>query len=211
MEENQNTRALVMTHDLMTFYDVHKVFEEIIEACKPKGYTHTPKFNRFEMRDGNLIQFQNKRQEYTEIIKAIYYYASEQSVMYELIIGNMMRQVLEAFSTFQYKKGIEEVSTDANILSLLQEPEYILYYKNLMYRLVLHSGSHREEQIKSMNDFNFFSLISDTEKKRTAKDVLCFIYLLNERHLLEHLKGCGGIEVELQSWCQDIKTRATVI
>ena len=30
-----------------------------------------------------------------------------------------MRQVLEAFSTFQYKKGIEEVSTDRSILAIL--------------------------------------------------------------------------------------------
>jgi hypothetical protein len=80
-----------------------------------------------------------------------------------------------------------------------------------MYRLVLHGGSHKEEQIKAMKDFQFFSLISETEKKRTAKDVLCFIYLLNKRHLLEHLKDSGNIEPELQSWCQDIKARAAVI
>ena len=80
-----------------------------------------------------------------------------------------------------------------------------------MYRLVLHGGSHREEQIKTMNDFDFFSLISEFEKKRTAKDVLCFIYLLNKKHLLQHLKNCGDIESELEAWCQDIKVRAAVI
>ena len=212
LEENPNTRALVMTHDLMTFYDVHKVFEDIVDVCKQKEYLHGPKFNRFEMREGGLKPFSyNNRQEYTEIIKAVYTYASEQANDYELIIGNMMRQALEAFSTFEYKKGIEAVSTDAQILGQLKEPEYITYYKNLMYRLVLHGGSHKEEQIKAMKDFRFFSLISETEKKRTAKDVLCFIYLLNERHLLEHLKDYGNVEAELKSWCQDIKARAAII
>jgi hypothetical protein len=123
----------------------------------------------------------------------------------------MMRQVLEAFATFEYKKGIEDVSTDEKILGLLPEIEYVSYYKNLMYRLVLHGGSHKEEQIKTMEDFNFFSLISDSEKKRTAKDILCFIYLLNQRHLLEHLRNCGNVDVDFQSWCQDIKERAAVI
>lgn len=123
----------------------------------------------------------------------------------------MMHQALEAFSTFEYKKGIEDVSTNEQILGLLPEQEYVSYYKNLMYRLVLHGGSHKEEQIKTMNDFNFFSLISDIEKKRTAKDVLCFIYLLNKRHLLEHLMNCGNVDTELQTWCQDIKARAAVI
>lgn len=131
----------------------------------------------------------NNRQEYIEILESIYKYASGNADEYELIIGNVMCQVLEAFSTFEYKKGIEAISTDTQILGLLPEPEYVSYYKNLMYRLVLHGGSHKEEQIKIMNDFNFFSLISKVEKQRTAKDILCFIYLLNERHLLEHLKS----------------------
>lgn len=212
LEGNTNTKALVMTHDLMTFYDIHKILEEIVDACKQKGYQNGPKFNRFEMREGDLKPFlYNNRQEYTEIVKAVYAYASGQSNDYELVIGNMMRQALEAFSTFEYKKGIEDVSTDVQILGLLPEPEYVSYYKNLMYRLVLHGGSHKEEQIKTMKDFQFFSLISETEKKRTAKDVLCFIYLLNKRHLLEHLKECRNVEIELKSWCQDIKTRAAVI
>ena len=118
---------------------------------------------------------------------------------------------MEAFSTFEYKKGIDAVSTDAEILNLLVEPKYISYYKNLMYRLVLHGGSHKEEQIKTMNDFHFFSLISETEKKRTARDILCFIYLLNKRHLLEHLKKYKNIETELKDWCQEIKSRAALI
>jgi len=212
LEGNLNTKALVMTHDLMAFYDVHKVFEEIVDVCKQKGYPQGPKFNRFEIREGDLNPFcYNNRQEYTEIIKAVYTYAAGQANDYELIIGNMMRQALEAFSTFEYKEGIEAISTDPQILSLLPEPEYVSYYKNLMYRLVLHGGSHKEEQIKAMKDFRFFSLISENEKKRTAKDVLCFIYLLNKRHLLEHLKDFGNVEAELQSWCQDIKARAAVI
>lgn len=212
MEGNLNTKALVMTHDLMTFYDIHKIFEEIVDACKQKRYPNAPKFNRFEMREGGLTQFAYKnRQEYTEILKAIFAYASGQADEHELVIGNMMRQALEAFSTFEYKKGIEDVTTDDEILGQLEEPEYISYYKNLMYRLVLHGGSHKEEQIKAMTDFRFFSLISETEKKRTAKDVLCFIYLLNKRHLLEHLKGAGNVETKLLAWCQDIKDRAAVI
>lgn len=212
LEENQNSRALVMTHDLKTFYDIHKVFEEIMDVCKQKGYPQGPKFNRFEIREGILKQFSyNHRQEYTEIIEMIYKYASGQSNEHELVIGNMMRQVLEAFSTFEYKKGIEAISTDVQILSLLPEPEYISYYKNLMYRLVLHGGSHKEEQIKTMSDYRFFSLISEEEKMRTAKDILCFIYLLNKRHLLEHLKNYKHVETELHTWCQDIKSRAAVI
>lgn len=212
LEGNVNTKALVLTHDLKTFYDIHKVFEEIVDVCKKKGYSNAPKFHRFELRDKELKQFSYKnRQEYSELVGILYKYAKGQYNDYEFVIGNMMRQVLEAFSTFEYRKGIDEVSTDENILNLLLDTKYVSYYKNLMYRLVLHGGSHREEEVKTMGDFNFFSLITDAEKRRTAKDVLCFIYLLNKRHLLEHLKDIGDIETELDGWCQEIKERAALL
>lgn len=212
LEGNVNTKVLLMTHDLRTFYDFHKILEEIMDVCKQKGWPSAPKFNQFEICQKEIRQFSyNKRQEYTEIVQTIYKYARGQADDFELVIGNMMRQALEAFSTFEYKKGIEDVSTDEQILGLLNDKAYISYYKNLMYRLVLHGGSHKEEQIKTMNDFNFFSLISESEKQRTAKDVLCFIYLLNKRHLLEHLKNCEKVDEELQAWCSDIRQRDAMI
>lgn len=212
LEGNMGTKALIMTHDLKTLYDIHSLLEEIIDVCKTKGYSNTPKFTCFELSNKMLKQFTyKKRQEYTELVELIYNYATGQDSTYEVVIGNIMRQVLEAFATFEYKKGIVEISNDDQILALLPEAEYQSYYKNLMYRLVLHGGSHKEEQVKVMSDFHFFSLISDTEKKRTAKDVLCFIYLLNKRHLLEHLKNCGNIDANITTWCQDIKARSAII
>lgn len=205
---NENTKALIMTHDLKTFYDIHKILEEIVDTCKKKGYEHSPKFNKFELFNRRLIDFYNRRQEYTELLKRIYEYATDESNNQEIVIGNIMRQVLEAFATFEYKKGIESISTDENILKLLPEPEFVSYYKNLMYRLVLHGGSHKEEQVKTMSDFKFFDIITESEKKRTARDILCFIYLLNERHLLEHLEGCVDVEQRMLKWKEEIKSNA---
>lgn len=214
LEGNQYTKVLVMTHDLMTFYDIHKILEEIVATCKKQGYKPDPKFNTFELRDNILEPFQyKKRQEYSEILKEIYKYASGENSDDEIVIGNLMRQVLEAFSTFEFRTGIEEVSNNPTILAILPE-EYRTYYQNLMYRLVLHGGSHREEQVKAMKDFRFFSLISDDEKKRTARDVLCMIYLFNEPHLLIHLSDDSNrnvVKARLESWCRDIKTRAAVM
>ena len=209
LEGNEFSKAFVMTHDLMTFYDIHKLFEEIVGCCKKKGYTLLPKFNRFEMADGAIVPFRyNNRQEYSEILKLVFDYGQGNTTEHDLVIGNMMRQALEAFATFQYKKGIEDISTDPDILTLLPEPEYRTYYENLMYRLVLHGSSHKEEQIKAMKDYEFFSLISEAEKQRTAREVLCFIYLLNERHVLQHLDGIRNVKTTLDTWCAEIKARA---
>lgn len=167
-----------------------------------------PVYKRYELKNKILIPFpHNGRQEYTELMKIVYRFALGDADGYELVIGNIMRQVLEAFSTFQYKKGIEEVSTDRSILAILPEKEYQSYFENLMYRLILNNGSHRLDQTRSMSDMNFFTVISDSEKKRTAKEILCFIYLLNEKHVLAHLDGCSNVQSNLSKWCNDVKNK----
>lgn len=204
---NEYTKAIVMTHDLLTFYDLDKIFEELLDDCKEKFQGQQLKFNRFELRQKSLQVFQYKqRQEYSELVKIIYNYGLGNASDYDIIIGNMLRQVLEAFSTFQYRKGIEKVSTDPDILDDLPEEEYKAYFHSLMYRLVLHGGSHREEQVKALDDMNFFSIISSSDKQRIARDILCFIYLLDKKHIISHLKECGNdVVANITKWCSDIK------
>ena len=204
---NEHTKAIVMTHDLLTFYDLDKIFEELLDDCKEKFQGQKLKFNRFELRQQRLEVFQYKqRQEYSELVKIIYNYGLGNASDYDIIIGNMLRQVLEAFSTFQYRKGIEKVSTDPDILDDLPEDEYKVYFHSLMYRLVLHGGSHREEQVKTLDDMNFFSIISSSDKQRIARDILCFIYLLDKKHIMSHLRECGNdVVINLTKWCNDIK------
>ena len=79
-----------------------------------------------------------------------------------------------------------------------------------MYRLVLHGGSHREEQVKTINDLNFFEFISPDEKKRTAKEIICFLYLLNKKHVLTHLDDKNALKT-ITAWCEEIKNNSTSI
>ena len=111
-----------------------------------------------------------KRHEYTTLIEDIYRYAIGDVREIEPVIGNMMRRALEAFSTFEYKKGIEDISLDRDILSSMGNSEYEKYFENLMYRLILNGASHNEESARSLTDINFYDVISTEEKQRTAKD-----------------------------------------
>lgn len=206
---NIDTRAIIMTHDLLTFYDCGKIFDELTAGCRSKYNTNFI-YKQYELKNKTLIRFSYKsRQEYTELLKIVYNFALGDVSDYNLIIGNIMRQVLEAFSTFQYKKGIDNISTDRGILDLLPDV-YQTYFENLMYRLILNNGSHKLDQTKSMYDMNFFAVISESEKQRTAKEILCFIYLLNKKHLLCHLEECKYVEQNLTQWCEDIKCNAGV-
>lgn len=207
---NVNSRAIILTHDLLTLFDFKKICKELSENWNNIFRGHALKYHTWELKNCFLEPFENDNwQEYTELIKLIYEYGCgcENANKYNVAIGNIMRQVLEAFATFEYKKGIEKVSTDETILSKMSCVKYKSYFKNLMYRIVLNNGSHRKEQVASM-DINFFSMISETEKRRTAKEIICFIYLLNKEHVLAHL---GDVSITIDTWCEDIKKRAAVI
>ena len=156
---NMYTRSIIMTHDLLAFFDIEKVCQELSEDWKPKTI-----YQLWELNHCLLERLQyKKRQEYTELLKLIYEYGCGNNDEYNIVIGNVMRQALEAFSTFEYKKGIEKISNDNFILAGMCD-EYKAYFKNLMYRIVLNNGSHREEQTQSM-ELDFLSVISESEKK----------------------------------------------
>lgn len=118
-----------------------------------------------------------------------------------------MRQVLEAFATFQYQKGIDDVLSKKELNVIMNSNQkFIPYFNCLMSRLLLHGGSHREEQVYSMRDYNFSELISPSEKIRTAKDILCFIFLINPQHMLHHIQN-NNAEKMLKEWCNEIEKR----
>lgn len=209
LDGNANSRAVVMTHDLLTFFDCEKICRELVINWKRVFSGQAMKYYLWELKDCALKRFEYKsRQEYTELIKLIYEYGCGNVGEYDIIIGNIMRQALEAFATFEYKRGIEEVSTDERLLTKMCD-EHKSYFKNLMYRIVLNNGSHREEQARSM-EMDFLSVISEPEKRRTAKEIICFIYLLNEEHVLAHL-GNISVGITINKWCEEIKSRTAVL
>ena len=211
LDGNTNSRAIIMTHDLLTLFDFKKICKEFSENWNNIFQVQLLKCHTWELKNCTLEPFKNKNwQEYTELIKLIYEYGCGNASKYDIAIGNIMRQVLEAFATFEYKKGIDKVSTDEILLSKMLCVEYKSYFKNLMYRIVLNNGSHRQEQVASM-EVNFFSVISESEKRRTAKEIICFIYLLNKEHVLAHLRDLGDVSTTLDTWCEDIKKRTAVI
>lgn len=75
-----------------------------------------------------------------------------------------------------------------------------------MYRLVLNGDSHMEERTNGLEDMDYLEFLSDEERKRTAREVICFIFLLNDRHVLAHLEGKKNIMGNIQSWCSEIKS-----
>lgn len=193
------TKILVMTHDISVMFDLEKAFQEISKFCEK--ISTNAEYCLFHLDDKRLSDFMYKRHnEYSHLLKKIYEYANSSIVDNDadLVIGNVMRRALEAFSSFSFKLGINEVSLDERVLHLLPDEETRMYYRNLMYRLVLNNESHYMENIQGDPQMSFFSHLSPSEKQRTAKDILCFIYRLNKAHVLSHLPEA---ESKLELWC----------
>ncbi len=203
--ENKNSRVILLTHDITTLYNLQKTFNFIFSELNDKGYSI------FELKDKTITDLGksiSNFSEYTYLMKAVYSFANGNTEEHIVLIGNIMRQLLEAFATFMYKKGIVDVVSKSELKIIMSSHlEYIPYFNNLMNRLLLNGGSHREEQVKSMRDYNFSEFISPSEKIRTAKDILCFIYLINPQHLIHHIATKGAQET-LDKWCNDIKKKS---
>lgn len=202
---NINTKILFMTHDLQTCFDADKFLQEIMENCK-NTFVNTGKhaYVKRELVKQQLVDKNLEKHEYTTLVNMMYQFAKSDNDEGELVIGNVMRKVLEAFSTFEYRKSIHDVSNDKSILDILDSP-YREYYENLMYRLVLNGESHFKDRVITMSDLNFFEVITLEQKRRTARDVLGFIYKLNKPHLLSHLKEESDVETQIEQWLENIK------
>lgn len=191
LKGNEGSKILIFTHDLPSMLSFKRIFSEFYISNHLKTLF-------FEMsHDNTLIKFE-RPSEYQSLLKRIYSFAQNPN-QDDIIIGNSIRRVLEAFSTFTYKKSTEQISTDDNILSQIGD-HYKKYFKNYMYKLFLHGESHFEETVSSNLEMTFTEITSVDEKKRIARDIICFMYLLNKNHVLAYLENIP----EINDWCNDI-------
>ncbi len=205
---NANSKVLILSHDLATVFDFNKAMDEICQSTKGIAKIKATTFYPAELYNGNLRRFTKRRSEYGELLGRIYHYANGENSNNEIAIGNMMRRALEAFSTFTYRKSINDVLWTQSVLEALEDRS--VYFENLMCRLVLHGESHFEEQVYNLHDdANFYEFISDSEKQRTAKDILCFMYLLNHHHVEAYLKDISGAIKKVDTWSKSIPTNSS--
>ena len=202
---HDDTKVLIMTHDLQTYYNLQKVSEELISACSRKGKKN--KYSQLELLRNSVKLFQlKKRHEYTALMMEVYDFAVNGSEEKLSTIGNSMRRVIEAFSSFVYKCSIQELSTKQDIL-LQIDPSIAPYFEHLLYRLVLNGGSHMEESIQTLGTHELDEYFSKQTMQRTAQDILCLLYCLNSLHIKTHLSGASNVEPTINRWINDIKQR----
>lgn len=200
-EGNANSRMLVMTHDLRTAFDLVKVRSELKDG-KGSG-------DRFlELSNKHLID-RKISNEYGKLLEAVYKYAKNSSEVEdeysEMGIGNVMRRLMEAFSSFCYNKSFEEMMCHRGILKAIPD-EKRSYYENFMCRLILNGESHTKEGTYSLNYITPY--LTRKEKIQTAKSILLFLWYLNKEHLCCYLDN-EEIMDDINNWKEEELTWMT--
>lgn len=194
------SKIIILTHDLMSAFDIQKIISSLPQI--KINNKNEVIFIQKELKNNKLVDFGKKYSEYKTLLNEIYDYATNSNQMSNSVnIGNTMRKVLEAFGTFNYQCGIEELATDEDIMIGLQ-PDNQKYFKNLMYRLILNTESHTQDKTKSLD---FFSHIDEIEKQKTAQDILSLLCLLNEVHLKKYFKDDSKISHIKSNWITQCK------
>lgn len=188
LENNPNSKILIMSHDLQTIFNLQKVKAEL-RIANPEQME--------ELVDKSIKTItQRKRNEYKKLLDNIYAFANGDVDGKDISIGNQMRKVMEAYATFVYRKRMEDAFHNEDILETIPDGKKT-YYKNFMFRLILNGESHEEEAAYTLN--NFDELYAIGEKRRTAKCVLLLLYYINKPHLAAYIDDPAQFAT-IESW-----------
>ncbi|WP_247930882.1 AAA family ATPase [Streptococcus oralis] len=184
-----NFTCLIFTHDEEVYYHFNKLFSDLELNIKRYELSH----------ENGLMQINSENNFYSKHITDIYLFALGYKKELQFYIGNVMRKVLEGYSTFNYCMGMEELSTSVEIKNELSTQEEKGLFDNFLYRLLLNSESHQSDNSKKTehNRVDYFSI---QEKQNTAKIVISLLYRLNPLYVERHIADFVEMSEDLKQF-----------
>lgn len=212
LSQNENTKILLMSHDLRTCFDFAKI------QINGKSAQKSGLLNVVELKNCStkLISELDNFHEYTFMLSNVFLYAYKGDPTLDAYIGNVIRKTLEAYCTFVYRCGVNNMKIINEVNKICHEVSD--YFQSRLFRLFLNTSSHMEERVKAADDFDFFDYFNPEEKVITAKDAIVLLYILNSSHVIEHLTKSEAVKnnnIQPQSmidtievWKKDIISRS---
>ena len=205
---NEANRVIVLLHDLHGYMLLTSAFTQ-------KGMNRNSVSTK-ELKNGKLENFSiTKGNEYSVLLNTVFKYLKDDDGSLDLLIGNVSRRLLEAFSTFFFNMGIWNLIGGKEISKYLTPSGVDVLRSSILYKL-LNVFSHSEETIRLIDEQYDLPLISHEDKKRVAKETLVLMYLINAEHVVKHLVSKsrkehreGGDEEEIRKtfsiWIEDLQ------
>lgn len=206
-------RMLFMTHDLTAARDFQKSAVAAMESMTSKSIAKKS-VRGFMLEAGpagsNLRELSERQleslDEYQNLMAVMYSFANVEQDgdvdrWQSLVIGNVVRRVLEAFSTFIYKSGILDPILFEEYSSMYPGRELDVDMR-AGHRGFLHDSSHSQDRITSIRDYGGMAGITDREKITHVQRILALMFALQETHMRQYLPaGADGV---VAAWKADL-------
>lgn len=178
---SKDSKILILSHDLQTIFDLCKMVDDLKIIGENKGL-ETQKIYKLENLSITHPDIA-KLNEYRLLLEKILNFAKQDGIPTEeasIGIGNMMRRVAEALSTFLYRCSITSLLKKKELLDNIDEPWRELY-SCAMLRLILHGQSHSEDMMKGMN--SSFGKFPPEVVRDVARVFLMFLFDTHKIHI----------------------------
>lgn len=165
---NPDSRITVFTHDAGVVSELKHTFDDVALST---GKTFA--IDYLDLTRNGTKQHSIKLPEYTALLFRAYEFASSQNEdqRESLVIGNILRRILEGYGSFNYGMGMAEISRDTELCKRFGA-DLTPMLESVMYRLELNDESHMQERMSSLNPPLNFSRYSYDEKRACAQCVL---------------------------------------
>lgn len=188
----ENVRLLFLSHDLTVARDLLKASKSAVRKTSGHLASYTLR-NFVGLNTNERLQVNDleKLNEYSTLLTMAYEYASttadvQQEAVYELTIGNVVRRVLEAFSTFIYGVGFLDSSL-SEAYNEATNGRNLSVDLRAGHRGFLHDSSHTQDSLTAMRGFGGLAGLDRAEKVGHVRRVIAFMYTLQKTHVLKHL------------------------
>lgn len=189
---NPSSRIILLTHDYEVAYNLDKinndVFAELEIKSQPKGY----RLVDFNISDLNIGKGSNQ---YAVMLRNVFMFANESDDnVGDYAIGNMIRRMLEMFSSFEYNTSFEKLNYRCDATELYE------LLNNYMFRIIANNESHSMIHAYAYDEVDRFEVFSHKEKVIAAKLSLILIKELNDKHIKAYL---GDDYTIIEKWEED--------
>lgn len=194
---NEESRVTVMTHSLNAFQETEHILSDLSETLKT---AHGGKiiYKVFRLTHGGTEDYVMKKSEYQRLLKRAYDFASSETEdeAESYVIGNVLRRIVEGYSTFNYGIKMEMLARDPALVGRMGSVGQAL--SGVMYRLALNDESHLKDRVASLSPTANFEPYSYDEKRVMARCVLVMLSRLDPDHVVKHLRNFGVSSSEVQ-------------
>lgn len=192
LSENKYSRFVFLTHAYDVAYNLDKIAADVnndLIISNKKGIAQGYQLVNFNITEHNLSRGCNQ---YNLLLKEVFNYANNNtSDINDNTIGNMIRRMLEMFSSFEFNDNFEGLNyklKDDSLYNLLN---------NYMFRIFANNESHSMINAYAYDQIDRFETFTHEEKVKTAKLSLLLIKKLNENHLESYLNNDADV---VASW-----------